>query len=169
MYLIWFGYIARPSQCGGGKWFTFQMLSCLPWRRMEGGVSTLCQGPTCGWISVDAAAVNGGWGAWAGWSTCSTTCGDGQQVREELSIFLLKIVKSRSEIYNQSLSLSLSFVLLHLLRELWCMGEGWEHVTLLLQLKEVLRVKEPARSSNRARWVLLCVGVGLYEHMRQSL
>lgn len=26
-------------------------------------------------------AVNGGWGAWAGWSSCSTTCGDGQQVR----------------------------------------------------------------------------------------
>ncbi len=62
-----------------------------------------------------------------------------------------------------------SLVLLFLLRELWFLGEGWEPVILLLLLREVLRVKEPDRSSNRARSVLPCVGVGLYEHTRRSL
>lgn len=32
-------------------------------------------------VPVIQTAVNGGWGAWAGWSSCSTTCGEGRQVR----------------------------------------------------------------------------------------
>jgi hypothetical protein len=73
MYLILFGNIARLSQWGGGGVFSNDFyLSPQRLEEGEGGESAPCVNAL---PLVDAAAVNGGWGTWAGWSTCSTACG----------------------------------------------------------------------------------------------
>jgi hypothetical protein len=93
--LIWFGYIARLSQWGGGNLLVQMISTCRPSRRGRGGVGTLWAGLRVQWVGI--------WGMGQSWPWRASTGPEvelAQQVdptRQEFSKSLLNIKKCQHQ------------------------------------------------------------------------